>query len=256
MRIYALWCHPRSVSTAFERIMRARGDLDVLHEPFMYDYYLTQRGRLFPGFAPEPGHPTSYRDIRAMIMAHAGERPVFFKDMAYYVLRDLPGDAEFMHALSHAFLIRDPAEAILSYHRLDPAFTCDELGHEAQFRLFDLLKGQGLDPLVLTADQLRREPERTLRRYWSHVGLTYLDHAFEWDDRVPEGWESVASWHAEVLETGAIAPPEPERDTAGELAALGAPFTDFDRHHRPFYEALRAVAEAQDRNWHRGPHQK
>ena len=36
--IIALWSHPRSMSTAFERIMRSRGDLDCLHEPFMYDY--------------------------------------------------------------------------------------------------------------------------------------------------------------------------------------------------------------------------
>ncbi|MCO5125978.1 MAG: hypothetical protein M9957_01250 [Rhodobacteraceae bacterium] len=36
--IIAMWSHPRSMSTAIERIMRERGDLDCLHEPFMYDY--------------------------------------------------------------------------------------------------------------------------------------------------------------------------------------------------------------------------
>ena len=58
MKILALWCHPRSVSTAFERVMRERGDLGVLHEPFMYDYYLNQTSRIFADFTPEPGHPT------------------------------------------------------------------------------------------------------------------------------------------------------------------------------------------------------
>ena len=43
--IIALWSHPRSMSTAFERIMRARGDLDCLHEPFMYDYYINRAPR-------------------------------------------------------------------------------------------------------------------------------------------------------------------------------------------------------------------
>ena len=36
--VYAMWSHPRSMSTAIERIMRERGDLDCAHEPFMYDY--------------------------------------------------------------------------------------------------------------------------------------------------------------------------------------------------------------------------
>ena len=68
MQIHALWCHPRSVSTAFERIMRARGDLQVFHEPFMYHHYLTQTDRPFPDFEPEPDHPRTYADIRAMIL--------------------------------------------------------------------------------------------------------------------------------------------------------------------------------------------
>ncbi len=70
MKIHALWCHPRSVSTAFERIMRERGDLNVLHEPFMYHHYLTSTDRLFPAFTPDPGHPATYADIRAMIRAN------------------------------------------------------------------------------------------------------------------------------------------------------------------------------------------
>ena len=38
--IIALWTHPRSISTAFERVMMERGDLKILHEPFSYLYYV------------------------------------------------------------------------------------------------------------------------------------------------------------------------------------------------------------------------
>lgn len=31
--IIALWCHPRSMSTAMERVMRERGDCRCFHEP-------------------------------------------------------------------------------------------------------------------------------------------------------------------------------------------------------------------------------
>ena len=46
--IIALWVHPRSMSTAIERIMRERGDLDCLHEPFMYYYYVGLGKRELP----------------------------------------------------------------------------------------------------------------------------------------------------------------------------------------------------------------
>ncbi|MGB0927997.1 MAG: hypothetical protein ACPGVA_12340 [Pikeienuella sp.] len=245
MNIHALWCHPRSVSTAFERIMRERGDLDVLHEPFMYHHYLTQEERCFPDFAPEPGHPQTYADIREMILRRAVAQPVFFKDMAYYVDGALPDDLEFARAMTHAFLVRDPAEAIISYQKRDPDFSRKELGMEAQYALFQALRAAGLDPLVITATQLRMAPEKTLARYWAHVGLPFVDHAFGWDDKVPDDWKAVAEWHGNALSSGAIQKPEAGRDFGAEVSALGAPFVGYEAHHRPFYDALRLIAEQQ-----------
>ncbi len=224
--------------------MRERGDLSVLHEPFMYHHYLTTTDRLFPDFVPEPGHPATYEDIRAMIRDTAQAGPVFFKDMAYYVVETLPQDAGFAGQMTHAFLLRDPAEAAVSYARRDPAFARTELGHEAQHRLYHALVAQGRVPLVLTADQLRNDPEATLRRYWVHVGLDFAGHAFAWDDRVPTGWQSVQGWHSEVLQSGAIQKPK-QSDSAAKLAELGAPYTDYAAHHAPFYAEMRDIAETQ-----------
>jgi hypothetical protein len=44
--IIALWTHPRSISTAFERVMMERKDFKILHEPFSYLYYVHQDFRL------------------------------------------------------------------------------------------------------------------------------------------------------------------------------------------------------------------
>lgn len=225
--------------------MRARGDLTVLHEPFMYHHYLGRSERMFPGFEPAPDHPRAYPDIRAMILSHGAERPTFFKDMAYYVAETLPGDAAFLAAMSHAFLVRDPAEAILSYAKRDPAFTCAELGIEAQYRLYEALVAEGRTPLIITSARLCAAPEETMRSYWDHVGLPFAAEAFRWDDSVPEGWEPVIGWHAEVLRKGAIEPAGTGSDARAELAALGAPYTDYDRHHRPFFEILSGLADKQ-----------
>ena len=249
MRIFALWCHPRSVSTAFERVMRERGDLDVLHEPFMYDYYLNRAPRRFPDFRPDPDHPADYADTRQMILRRAEGGPVFFKDMAYYVLDTLPDDAEFRDAITHAFLVRHPAESILSYARKDPGFASVELGIEAEWVLYQTLREAGYAPLVILSDDLRRDPEAVMRAYGAHVGLRNRPEALSWDRQVPSDWEAVQAWHGEVLASGQIRPPEREGDPVAEVAALGAPYTDYLDHHLTFYEILRDVAEAQRRDF-------
>ncbi len=225
--------------------MRERGDMQVRHEPFLYHHYLNVSERMFPDFDPEPDHPRTYADSRAMLLDLSAQGPVFFKDMAYYALDDLLEDDGFLRVLSHAFLVRDPAEAILSYHKRDPEFIRSELGIDAQFRLYQALLRKGLSPLVITSDQLREAPEATLARYWQHAGLPFVRHAFQWDDKVPDGWQAVVGWHGDVLKRGAIEKPHEKHDTRAELAELGAPFTEYDRHHRPFYEALREIAETQ-----------
>lgn len=226
--------------------MRERGDLDVLHEPFMYHHYLTRSDRLFSDFEPEPGHPTKYPDIRQMILERSRAGPVFFKDMAYYVDADLPNDPDFARAMTHAFLVRDPTESILSYHRREPGFSREELGVTAQLNLYDWLVGQGYQPLVLTADQLRTSPELTLTRYWSHIGLAFISHAFSWQPDVPKAWQSVVAWHAKAVTSGRIEAPDDRRDSRSALEALGAPYTDYDRYHRPAYEKLSQIARVQE----------
>ncbi|MCP4179026.1 MAG: hypothetical protein GY756_14800 [bacterium] len=38
-KIIALWTHPRTLSTAFSMLMKQRGDLNIIVEPFKFMYY-------------------------------------------------------------------------------------------------------------------------------------------------------------------------------------------------------------------------
>ena len=51
--IYILWATPRSTSTAFEWMMRMRGDMACFHEPFGEAWY--------QGFLPHYRHLHSHR---------------------------------------------------------------------------------------------------------------------------------------------------------------------------------------------------
>jgi len=84
-KIIALWVHPRSLSTVMERVMIERGDFRVIHEPFAYVYYVHDKKGKVPHMKIDPDHPQTYPDTRKWILDAADEKPVCFKDMAYYV---------------------------------------------------------------------------------------------------------------------------------------------------------------------------
>lgn len=245
--VYALWAHPRSMSTAVERVMRERGDLACLHEPFMYDFYVHRQIRRMPMFQPQPGHPVRYADVRAMILEQAAHGPVFLKDMSYYVMPHLLDDAEFCDTIRHAFLVRDPLASLPSYHRLDPDLTKIEVGLESQWHHYQGLLARGHSAAVLRAEDVRANPTGLISAYWRAMGLKDAPHAFEWQGSMPEDWQQVAGWHDSVATSGAIKPvTEAERQAREERFAKAADAAPVLRalldHHRPFYDNFGAVA--------------
>ncbi len=241
--IIALWAHPRSMSTATERIMRERGDLDCAHEPFMYDYYVNRRAGRTPHFEVQPDHPVAYADIRDMLLKRAEVGPVFFKDMAYYVTPYLADDAAFRDRLRHAFLVRDPRAAIASYHRLDPDLSEEEVGIAAQWQLYQQLEGAGCAPAVLRAEDIRADPHGMMRSFWRIAGLADAPHALDWAGPPPDDWEQVGTWHEAASTSGGIRPMR--KDHAARAAAKFDKAAEASPHlrgylaaHLPAYEAL------------------
>lgn len=246
--IFALWAHPRSMSTAIERIMRERGDLDCAHEPFMYDYYVHRSVRQMPHFEANPEQPASYEAIREWLLRRAEARPVFIKDMAYYVMPRLLEDDAFCARISHSFLVRDPVAAILSYHKLDPELTAEELGLKAQWELFEALRARGLTPPVLAAEAVQADPRGVVAAWWQRIGLAFEPHAFDWDHTThPEEWTLVSGWHGEVARSGGIAAEDAARRVAreAEFAARAEKYPELAallEGQRPYYARLRAAA--------------
>lgn len=244
--IIALWSHPRSMSTAFERIMRSRGDLDCLHEPFMYDYYINRSTREMPHFDAMDDHPRSYDAIRDMILARAEKGPVFFKDMSYYVIPHILEDEVFFARLTHSFLIRDPRASILSYAKLDPDMLLDEIGLEAQWRHAEAVAARtGKAPIIVRSEAVQEDPQGQMNRYWLAVGLEPKPRALQWDDPAPADWQQVQAWHGEVMASHTIRPITPEQQARSEaafesLAAKEPRFRAYLDHHLPFYHQLLA----------------
>ena len=249
--IIALWVHPRSMSTAIERIMRERNDLFCFHEPFMYYYYIGLGKKELPLSDLHIGNPDSFDGIIQQFEHKAQTEPVFFKDMGYYVLPEIYQHPEIAQRMDHMILIRNPRKSILSYYKLDPTVSIEEVGLEAQWQLYQWLKDTcRRPPIVIEAEAIQNDPMNAMKRVWDYLGLEFRQNAFQWDPKtIPEDWKSVSGWHGNVMASTGIRPEkisgEEEIINRFNQAADDNPrLGELLGHHLPFYEKLKQQARA------------
>ena len=207
--IVALWAVPRSTSTAFEWMMRQRGDLDCLHEPFGEAWYQGEAPlwhRFGPGDVTTPG--LTIESVWDDIQKRAQKGPVFIKDFPHYINHFWT--PEFLSKFKHAFLIRDPAKTITSMHDKWPDFHEGEVGFPEQRALFDLLTAiQGTPPPVIDSDDLLEDPHTMVRAFCESVDIPFIEEALSWEpggDPSAHSWWDGGSFHANLAKsTGMVA---------------------------------------------------
>ncbi|MGH9048360.1 MAG: sulfotransferase family protein [Acidimicrobiia bacterium] len=231
--ILVLWAVPRTVSTAFERMMIERGDHVVFDEPFSRHYYFGPEKRS-PRFADVLADSRPH-EILAELETAAASTPVFVKDMAYHV--DAIASPDLLGRFVNTFLIRNPAHALPSLAAYWPDFTDEESGYAALARLVALADTLGQDPPVIDSDDLCSDPAGTIRAYCERVGIPFRPDALHWEAGMRPEWELWPDWYeATAASTGfhppSYAPPPSVEDDPHLARAY--------RRCAPIYEELRA----------------
>src|SRR5438105_2443889 len=116
----AMWSGPRTISTAMMRSWGNRPDTFVCDEP-LYAHYLLVTGAPHPGAAEViHRHETDWRKVTEWLTGPVpeGKRIFYQKHMAHHLLPDI--GEEWLAALTHGFLIRDPEEMLPSLLRVLP----------------------------------------------------------------------------------------------------------------------------------------
>ncbi len=208
-KIVALWAVPRSTSTAFEWMMRQRGDLACFHEPFGEAWYqgeapLWQRWK--EGDKTTPG--LTLESVWRRLQDAARDGPVFIKDFPHYI--NHMWDADFLSRFTHAFLIRDPALTITSIYDKWPDFDEGEVGFPEQRALFDLLTAlNGAPPPVVDSDDLLENPHAMTRAFCEAVGIPFIADALSWEpgaDTAQYSWWDGGSFHANLRNSTGLKP--------------------------------------------------
>ncbi len=215
--------------------MLERGDLTTFHEPFLYLYYVHDAKKRLAYFDVDPSHPTSYTDIKRMILRAAEAKPVFVKDMCYYVADYILEDHEFLGQIKNTYLIRDPKKSLISYYKLDPDLTIEEVGLESQYEQFRLTVNlTGKTPIVVDADDLVNDTEATMRAYCRALGIEFLEHSLRWSEELPKEWRHVAGWHGDLKGSAEIKKTGSEKIKIEDIPKL----QELYDHHLPYYQEL------------------
>jgi hypothetical protein len=227
-----LWSPPRSLSTAFLRMMIERGDHEVIHEPFSS---IVVQGYVAIG----EQRATTPEQLLDLLVERARERRVFVKETTEYDYLG-NGGARIPEVGRHTFIVRDPRAAIASHYAMNPAMTCAEVGYQHQAELARLAYTRtGERPIVVEAEDLVADPAGTVADYCALVGIPFLASALSWAPADHRAWRRTQQWHQDTAaSSGFHSPRHGYAHTVDNTPLLA----EFYRYHVPYYEALRAWA--------------
>lgn len=236
-KIVALWAVPRSTSTAFEWMMRQRGDMTCFHEPFGEAWYQGE-APLWPRLGPEdlrtPG--LTLASVRAKLEEAATRGPVFSKDFPHYV--EHMWDEALYALFTHSFLIRDPAKTITSMYDKWPDFHEAEVGFAEQRALFDRLCDRlGHAPPVIDSDDLLEDPHGITAAWCRAVGIPFMAEALSWEPgaRDEVSWWDSGVFHANLRNSDGL---KPQARRYVDIAEAPARVRQVHARARPHYDHL------------------
>ena len=229
-----MWSGPRNLSTAMMYAFAARGDCAVVDEPF-YSAYLSATGLDHPMrdavIASQSADP-SVVAAQCTGPIPQGQSLFYQKHMTMHMIPAF--DRGFMADLTNVFLIRHPARVVASYAKKRESPVLQDLGYIQQAQMFDDLSQRlGHAPLVISAEDIRADPTRSLTALCAALGIAYRPAMLHWPAG-PKPYDGVWAphWYNAVHKSRGFEEPE------GPLPSLSPDFQSLTDAALPYYDAL------------------
>lgn len=224
----AMWSGPRNLSTAMMYAFGARGDFDVVDEPF-YGAYLAATGLHHP--MREQIIASMETDPARVAAGLARASNLYSKQMAQHMIDGIPRD--WFAACRHAFLIRHPARVVTSYAAKRERPVLDDIGFRQQAEIFAKVRAMGQTPVVVDSVDIRADPERTLRKLCAALDLDWDPAMLTWPrGGHPSDGVWAMHWYGAVHASTGFAAPE------GELPVIDPDLQPVLHAAMPYYEEM------------------
>jgi hypothetical protein len=210
----AMWSGPRTISTAMLRSWGNRDDTAVTDEPF-YAAYLHATGLDHPGRAEIlASQPTDPDEVIAQLTGPVpdGRAIWYVKHMAHHLLPEM--DRGWLGSCTHAFLLRDPRELLVSYSKVRADPTLADTGLAQQVELFEHVRtATGAVPPVVDSRDVLEDPRGVLVALCAALGVPFESAMLAWPPgpRPTDGvWARY--WYASVEASMGFGTYEPKND--------------------------------------------
>jgi hypothetical protein len=168
---------PRNISTALMYSFAQRSDTRVMDEPF-YAFYLKKSGALHPGREDVlKAQPTTEKEVKAQIASLKQVPVLFIKNMAHHM--EAMEEPLIENAI-HIFLIRDPRQIIASYAQVIEKPVMRDIGIEYQYNLFNDLRKNGMEPVVIDSGLLLENPSSVLNQICQRCSIGFQHEMLQW----------------------------------------------------------------------------
>lgn len=176
--ILAMWSGPRNLSTAMMRAWENRPDTQVWDEP-LYAAYLQRTGLDHPmREAVLAQHEADLDSVIAQCCTPVESGFFYQKHMTHHILPDYPLD--WLGELEHCFLLRDPHDVLLSYARKRASVTLEDIGVPQQWRLYEWVRDQLGEPLIIDAKDFLQQPRAYLQAICARLAIPFYDSMLSW----------------------------------------------------------------------------
>jgi hypothetical protein len=175
-----------------------RSDTRVYDEP-LYAHYLahTKANEYHPGASEILASMENNGKKVVEMMLGAHDTPVvFFKQMTHHLIEL---DRSFLKECINIILTRSPREMLVSFAKVIPNPTMQDVGYRAHMELVKYLKSIGQNPIVLDSKEILLNPREALLKLCQKIGIPFEESMLSWKEGpIPEDGVWSKYWYGNV----------------------------------------------------------
>lgn len=204
-KIIYLISPPRSLSVAFTRMMQARGDFEVFHEPSqcLFNALVNpDRSTWTVWYRDEIWK--SFDEVKEAILKEAQTKNVFVKEMGFALKEFIVNDNELLQDpdIFFVFLLRNPHSTTISYYKKLPVTLPnlnDIIGYKPCYDIYNTICASGVrKPLIIKTEELYSDPAKIIQKFCHYCEIPFIPESLHWDD-LGDSFSGIKEWHESKL---------------------------------------------------------
>lgn len=173
---------PCSLSVAFLRMMRQRGDFVVVHEPGLLAWRMHKH--------PEKVDHDTYRHEASLFSEVSEQMKKLIEDHNVFIKEEFYAAAHYLHELydyskvSVIFLLRNPHHILLSlYNKVKGKIPSAIVDYDAMLQLFELCEQKNKRrPFIIYTEDLTENPSKIIEQFCTYADIPFKEESLHWED--------------------------------------------------------------------------